>query len=95
MSVRSGLGWAALATEDESPGEASEYPHDRVHDVMVAVLPAAEPHEPSDCSAPGDCSPRAPTDPDVRISLVVRALRGFEARLQTAVAVRVPSAFAT
>ncbi|HET7539339.1 MAG TPA: hypothetical protein VFK05_05685 [Polyangiaceae bacterium] len=41
----------ALATEDESPGEASQYRHNPLHEVMGAVLPAAEQqHMPSDCS---------------------------------------------
>jgi hypothetical protein len=40
----------ALATEDESPGEASQYPHSPLHELIGAVLPAAEPREPAACS---------------------------------------------
>jgi len=43
----------ALATEDESPGEARQYPHTQMHEVLGAVLPAAEQHEASDCSQRG------------------------------------------
>lgn len=40
----------ALATEDESPGEASQYPRSPLHELVGAVLPAAEPREPTACS---------------------------------------------
>src|SRR6185369_14211608 len=39
----------ALATEDESPGEASQYPRSPLHELVGAVLPAAEPREPAAC----------------------------------------------
>lgn len=43
----------ALATEDESAGEASQYTHNPIHEVIGAVLPAAEQRESSDCSERG------------------------------------------
>lgn len=48
----------ALATEDASPGEASEYPRNVRSELLGAVLPAAEPRAASDCSVRG-----VPTSP--------------------------------
>ena len=43
----------ALATEDGSPGEASQYARNSRYDLLGAVLPAEQPRELSDCSTPG------------------------------------------
>jgi hypothetical protein len=43
----------ALATEDASPGEASQYPRQTRHELLGAVLPAEEPRQLADCSEQG------------------------------------------
>jgi hypothetical protein len=43
----------ALATEDASPGEASQYPHELRSDLLRVVLPAEQPREHADCSESG------------------------------------------
>ena len=43
----------ALATEDESAGEASQYPREPHAELLGSVLPALEPHEASDCAERG------------------------------------------
>jgi len=40
----------ALATEDASPGEASQYPRDFWPELLGAVVPAAQARDPADCS---------------------------------------------
>jgi len=50
---RSFMTMLALATEDASPGDASQYPPDPQHELLSAVLPAAEARDQADCSEHG------------------------------------------